>query len=253
MKKILFLAITVIVLGAKADHTVETQIEKVFVPSVGYDSNDNVQVMLDGSLSNQCQQVSDTDVRFDSDNRVFYVRQMAKVRSLKECHLSPLPRHLGLPGHFSKEISLGILKAGEYRVEFRTKDGWTGRSFVVSETQVETTDDEIYAPVSNFFVPEMMDETENVQIVLTGVIGSRCLGWKDVEIEQQNDIIIIKPKMQIVSTNFCSITPWPLEKIISLGKLKAGRYMVHVRSMNGQGLSRMFTIIPDIDVRGGGH
>ncbi len=253
MKKILFLALTMMALRANADHTVETQIEKVFVPSSGYDSNDNVQVMLDGSLANQCQQISDTDVRFDSDNRVFYVRQVAKVRSNKECHRSPLPRHLGLPGHFSKEISLGVLKAGEYRVEFRGTDGWTSRSFVVSETQVDSTDDEIYAPVSNFFVPEMMDETEDVRVVLTGVIGSRCLGWKDIEIERLNDIIVVKPKMQIVSTKFCSLAPWPLEKIVSLGKLKPGRYMVHVRSMNGLGLSRMFSIVPDIDVRGGGH
>ncbi|OQW49204.1 MAG: hypothetical protein A4S09_03815 [Proteobacteria bacterium SG_bin7] len=254
MKKILFFAVTMIALNSGADHTVETLVEKVFVPPTGFDSNDNVLVMLDGTLANQCQQVSDTDVRFDSENKVFYVRQMARVRSTKECHRSPLPRHLGLPGYFSKEISFGVLSPGEYRVEFRGSSGWSSRSFVVSETQTESTDDEIYAPVSNFFVPEMMDETESVQIVLTGVIGSRCLDWKSVEIERFNDIIVVKPKMQIVSTKFCSITPWPLEKIISLGKLKAGRYMVHVRSMNGQGLSRMFSILPDVtDVRGGGY
>lgn len=254
MKKIILVVLAALSFRAMADHTVEAKIDRVFIPPTGYDTNDTVQVMLDGSLSNQCQQVTDTDVRFDAENKVFYIRQIAKVRSLRECHQTPLPRHLGLPGYFSKEISLGILNAGKYKIEFRGDGGWSSRSFSVSEAQTETTDDEIYAPVSNFFVPEMMEENNNVQIILTGVIGSRCLGWKDVEVENLGDIFVIKPKMQIVSTKFCSITPWPLEKIVSLGKIKAGRYMVHIRSVNGQSLSRMFSVVPSLtDVRGGEH
>lgn len=245
MKKVLLAAVILLSVNTQAveSHTVEAPIKKVFVPANGYDSNDNVQLMIDGLLPNQCQQVAEAVVKFDAANNFFYVTQLARIRPINECHVGNMPRHLGLPGYFSKEISLGVLKAGEYKIAYRDNGMTLARTFRVAPAQNVGTDDEIYAPVSNFFVPEMMDEKENVQIVLTGVIGSRCLGWKDINIEQQDDIIVIKPKMRIVSTNFCSLTPWPLEKVVSLGKLKPGRYMVHVRSMNGQGLSRVFSIV----------
>lgn len=250
--KILFLIlVSMMGINAYADHTVEAKVNHVFIAPTGYDSNDNVLVVLDGTLPNQCQQVIDTDIRFDEPNKTFYIRQIAKVRASRECHSENLPRHLGLPGTFSKEVSLGLLTPGEYKISFRGESGWHSRNFTITEAQTDDTDDEIYAPVSNFFVPEMIDERQEVQIVLTGVIGSRCLGWKDVAIDRFDDIIVIKPKMQIVSTKFCSLTPWPLEKIVNLGKIKPGRYMVHVRSMNGQGQSRLFTVTPDLtDTRG---
>jgi hypothetical protein len=251
MKILFVILISMMGINSYADHTVEAKVNRVFVAPTGFDSNDEVQVTLDGTLSNQCQQVAHTDIRFDKDNNTFYIRQIAKIRATNECHKEDLPRHLGLPGTFTKEISLGVLKAGDYKVSFRGEQGWSSRSFNVAPARVNDTDDEIYAPVSNFFVPEMMEEGQDVEVVLTGVIGSRCLGWKDIAVDRHDDIIVIKPKMEIVSTNFCSVTPWPLEKIVSLGKLKPGRYMVHVRAMNGQGQSRLFTITPNVlDNRG---
>jgi hypothetical protein len=251
MRKLLLIALTVLGFNAFADHTVEAKIGRIFIPPTGYDSNDNIQVMLDGTLTNQCQQVAETDVRFDQSNNVFYIRQIARVRMTRECHLATLPRHLTLPGSFNKEISLGVLKAGEYKISYRDGTGWSSRTFSVAAARTEDTDDAIYAPVSNFFIPEMMDANQEVQIVLTGVIGSRCLSWKEVSVEYLDDIIVVKPKMELVGTNFCSLTPWPLEKIVALGKLKPGRYMVHVRTMNAQGLSRLFTITPNVtDNRG---
>ncbi len=250
--KNVFIGITVLFCSqiAFATQMVEGHIERVFLPPSGYDSNDNVQVMIDGVLPNQCQQIAKTEITFDSANREFRIRQWAQIRPIADCQRRELPPYLGIPGRYTKEVSLGVLPAGEYKVSFQQNGIVMRRGFLVAAAQTSSTDDAIYAPVSDFFVPEMVKETESVQIVLTGVIGSRCLGWKNIEVDRFHDIMVIKPKMKFVSTNFCSDTPWALEKVVSLGRLKPGRYMIHVRSMNGQALSRIFSVIPDVDVSG---
>ncbi len=227
---------------ALADHRIELELDRVFIQPQGFDSNDNVQMTAVGILANQCQQLASSEVAYSESDKTFTIKQFAQVRKTAECHQNILPEHLRLSGQFYKDIELGVLNAGEYKIVYSSNGQQKIRTFVVQTARSQNTDDEIYAPVSDFFIPEMFYSSNNVRIALTGVLRSRCLEWKSVDIDRFEDVIVVRPKMKIVAEG-CAESAIPLEKVVSIGAFEPGRYLIHVRSMNGQGLSRVVTVI----------
>ncbi|MDZ4660691.1 MAG: hypothetical protein SGJ18_03640 [Pseudomonadota bacterium] len=224
---------------------IEVSIEKVYVSPTGYDDNDNVQLIIDGMFPNQCYQIANTNFSIDEDKKSISIRQLARLKGTTDCQMNPLPEYLSYATRFSSEINLGYLMAGEYTVNYKSPSAQKmERKFKVEAAKSDSTDEAIYAPVSDAFIPEMIYETANAEIILTGVLESLCLQWKQVDIERFDDIIVVMPKMQLISTPAqCRQNPEPLEKIVSLGAVKEGRFLLHVRSMSGKGINRMFSVV----------
>ena len=248
MKAILTLSLLFCCGLASADHgghKTEVNIDRVFVSPSGYDDNDHVQMVVDGLFPNQCYQLANTNFNVDEDKKIVSIGQMARLKGTSDCKKTPLPEYLNYPTRFSSEINLGVLASGEYTVIYKSqKTQKSERKFNVAKSKTESTDEAIYAPVSDAFIPEMIYETANAEIVLTGVLDSLCLQWKQVDIERFEDIIVVMPKMQLsADPTQCRQTPEPLEKIIALGAVKEGRYLLHVRSMSGKGINRMFSVV----------
>ena len=72
--------------------TVEVPIQYVFVPKVGYDDNDNVQIVLDGFLPNSCYTMAGNMAEPTRDPRVFRIRQFALAASAYFVEASRVPR-----------------------------------------------------------------------------------------------------------------------------------------------------------------
>lgn len=247
MKMILttLLLITGTALADHSGHKVEVSINQVYIAPTGYDDNDNIQLIIDGEFPSQCYQIANTSYSVDEDKKLILVRQIARLKDTTDCRRNPLPDHLKYPTRFSVEINLGVLVSGEYVVSFKSRVNQKGEvKFKIEKAKTESTDEFIYAPVSDVFIPEMIYETQNAEVILTGVLDSLCLYWKEIDIDRFANIIVVMPKMQMASApNQCRQSPEPLEKIVSLGEVKEGRYLLHVRSMSGKGINRMFSVI----------
>jgi len=226
----------------------EVFIEKAFIPPHGFDDNDNIQIVLDGHLPNICYDLAEPKINIDVNTKEIQVWTYAKKKSIHEC--SEVSFHhgayLGWPVHFTRTISLGKLPADNYNVVYSLKkDTRQKRSFRVEKAQSSSADDAIYAPLTNVYIPEMIYETNNAEIIITGVLQAQCmeLNSADIKIEKFSDIIVVMPVLRLVAGRDCGLSKVPLNQVVSLGELKAGRYLVHVRSMTGEAINRTFTVI----------
>ena len=117
---------------AKAVDQEEVPVEKVFVPSVGYDDNDNVVIRVEGTLPDPCYVLGKTEVKA-LPNNTFEVHQYAWRRDTGVCaggdDLAESP--------FSEDVTLGRLSVGDYKVvQHPSDDQTTFRTFNVAKAKV---------------------------------------------------------------------------------------------------------------------
>lgn len=234
-------------------HIEEVAIDEVFVVPVGYDSNDNIEIVIDGKLPNTCYELFQTKVI--ASKKTFKIKQLMRRKNLTEClpllsdHQQPDHQQHDLPVQFSTIISLGELSPGKYRIEYATSHSLASqeayKDFLVSQSSTERIDDHIYAPVSSAFIPELIYTTSDAQVILTGILASSCMVVNSdaISVERFENIFVIVPKLKIINEQPCNNFPRPLEQFVSLGAVKPGRYLIHVRSMTGRSVNKTFTVI----------
>lgn len=224
----------------------EVGIRNVFAPSVGYDDNDQIEVVVDGVLPNGCYQLEKTVVAKSGARELFF-KQFATRKPIAACAVSDeqLPAYLKLPQNYTLPITLGHLKAGTYRLAFAHDSGQRVEAkMAVEPAQNKNIDNTLYAPVTGVFVPEIVYEDESVEVGLTGVFGSFCLDFLSApKIKYLGQTIVILPEMKTDETSDCRTAPRPLTRVVSLGKLTPGRYLIHVRSTTGKAVLRAFSVL----------
>jgi hypothetical protein len=239
---IITMALTLNVLAAPKIS--EVNIEEVFVAPVGYDSNDNVEIIVDGKLPNACYELYKTDTEIKGFN--IYVKQYIKIKQISECrpenqsqHTTPL-----WPVQYTNRIEIGELVKGKYSIIYNTNFSQKMKTFVVSKSVSSSIDDDLYAPVSNAFIPELIYSTSNAQVILTGIMTNTCMSFQgDVKVIRHDNVFIILPKMSVHRNRVCTSTMEPLQHIVSLGEVqKEGRYLIHVRSTTGRSVNKLFSV-----------
>ena len=227
----------------------EVALEEVFVSPVGYDSNDNIEIVLDGKLPSACYDLFQTKIIPVPEKNKFLIKQFIRQKHLTECETEH-SEHQGeiFPVQFTTVVSLGELAAGEYRIDYKkaASSGTKGvKTFQVSTATAEGIDDHLYAPVSSAFIPELIYSTPNAQVILTGILGNSCMEMlpSDVQVEKYGNIFVILPKLKLSMQQECVANPRPLQQFVSLGAVEPGRYLVHVRSMTGRSVNKTFTVI----------
>src|SRR4051812_31719710 len=81
--------------------------DRVFAP-LGFDDNDNIQIVLDGQLADTCYKLGPTHVRIDQATHKILVRQSAFYYSGAWCAEVRIP--------YVQTVNLGILPAGNYEI-----------------------------------------------------------------------------------------------------------------------------------------
>lgn len=226
----------------------EVSVDQVFVPSYGFDDNDNVVVTLKGKLPNLCYELVDTQLQ-TRENQNIQIRQFAKLRPIADCKNGgrDLPSYLNWPVTFTKDLSLGVLGAATYTLLYSNEQS---RRFHVEKAPTEeSVDNVLYAPITRAFIPELMYETRNGQVVLSGVLEQSCyrLQDKDIQVERVGDVVVVLPKLTLDTPLECVASPRPIQKVVMIGKLTAGNYLLHVRSLGGQSISSAFQVIPQVN------
>lgn len=223
----------------------EVPIETFLAPSYGFEEKNDIQAVLYGVLPNSCYSLSEYRVETNLEKNEITIYQYAnKVENGICANEATLPPHMSMAIPFTKEVSFGRLAKGDYTFLYRKAAGDFGSRIISVASNVTPSPDTLpYAAVLNTMVSSVQTASADVEATITGVLNSSCTELDDeVQILKEGDVFVLLPTVKLKPNVICSQVLTPFEKKVNLGKVKAGRYLLHTRSMNGQAVNRIFEI-----------
>lgn len=209
---------------------VEVPLQQVFIPNQGYDDNDNVEAVLIGELPNPCFTLADSTV--EKMGTGFRVRQFAWLSEEGPCGSGDL---IDDPVSFTSTVSLGMLTAAKYPIEFDRENASKGiRNFEVEKASTDSLDNFDYVALSNIEMKDEFYAPEAPTAVLTGFLPSSCAKLGELSVQRQKDVIVVLPIVETSDGPGCTKKKVPFRRTIQLGKLALGDYLLHVRGRNGK-------------------
>lgn len=224
---------------------VELPLERLFVPENGFDDNDRVEVAVHGVLPNGCYKLADSAARRSDDGKIFTVEQYAIKSQDGVCAPgATLPPAMAFEIPFTQVIQVGQLKAGTYHLHYGTiREGIQMRNLNIAHAPAPTPDTLPYAAVTTLVVSDIFSAGSEVKVTLTGLLNSTCTDLaKNVLVQKSKDVIVLLPTLKTNEEETCRPAQRPFAKIVDLGKLPVGQYLVHVRSMDGSALSHVIQV-----------
>jgi hypothetical protein len=202
--------------------------QKIHVP-MGFDSNDNVEIVVAGALPNTCYgqpfgmaKINGMDVILDMKAKKTVGKDMTCVRALAPYLLS---------------IPLGRLEQGTYRVLINTgSDLQKGGELLVQRPSSNRIDDFTYANVT-----KVKKAIRKGAIILEGIHSSGCIEIDRVEmvpnkINDSYDTVSVLPIVRQVQPN-CDRTIKPFSYEFLVPNPQKNDVVFHVRSTEGQALN----------------
>jgi hypothetical protein len=217
--------------AVKAEPTTEAvTFSRIYVPR-GFDSNDHVQFVGEGMFSNSCYRPASVTTSIDTATKTIKVGPVA-YKYAGFCLQVILP--------FNRVVDVGVLSAGTWNVV--QADGKSIGSIIVKPALVADPDDYLYAPISQAYVHETANGTD--ELMLNGRFPNNCMSMDQIKFDVQDDVIVVQPIAKMSSQNAaqCKGPASEFTQVVKLGKLKEGRYLLHVRSMNAQAINTLVDI-----------
>lgn len=211
----------------------------IFVPP-GFDSNDNdVQVVIAGTLPNSCYKIAPPLIKIDKNRRRIEIENRAYFSRDGLC--------LEVLVNYRHTLSFGRLPAGKYSVVFLASGRPSQRALATvtvaqATSSAESVDDYLYAQVDEIgLVP--MDGGGIASVTLQGMLTSTCMVFKEARVLQRAARIIeILPIAEMEDRSGCQRVERPFEAVVPLDYASAGKVLIHVRSLNGQALNRVVNV-----------
>jgi hypothetical protein len=219
------------------------KIDGILLPHQGFDDNDVIELVIDTHLPNICFRATTPQIKIDETTKIISITAFATKRDLAECQIENLATPYQFPVQYSENLKIGVLSEGKYTIVF----GQTANEqtfFEVEKASMTSIDEKLYAPIGQVFVPEMISSKDDVQVILTGVLNNSCMGLleKNIKVIPQGDVFVILPVLTYLQRSDCQAISRPFQFIISLGKQKIGRYLLHTRSLSGNSINRLFSV-----------
>lgn len=208
---------------------------RIFVP-VGFDDNDNTQVVLDGYLPSGCYRLARPELTIDPQTRKIVVQAMARYFDIT-CIEARIP--------FNITVDVGILPAGDFTVA--TNKDALRESLNIGEATNAGPDDDDYAPVDAVRVREVAG-TDRMVAIIDGRFTNSCMSFDDVKVIDNGASLALLPIIKMEDGATCADVMLPYRKVVNLpSNMSQGRHLLHVRSLNGHALNHMFTVgIPSL-------
>jgi hypothetical protein len=211
---------------------IEAQYHTGYTPD-GFDTNDSAQVVAEGLFPNTCFRPATPLVRVDHEKKTVTVDS-------KAYYYEGFCLQMLVP--YDQTLDLGLLKAGKYDVIQKVRQGELAPSLGELNVRVATNssaDDFLYAPISQAFF-ESKDGKKSVRV--TGEFTNSCLELVDVMINVQTKVVVLQPISELKTEN-CRTGKFPFERTVELpADMKAGRYLIHVRSLNGKAVNTLVDV-----------
>lgn len=226
----LSLACSALALGAYPVK-VEVDLKAALVP-VGFDTNDNTQIVVTGNFPDSCHKIGPTEVvQIDKVTKVVTLKQTAYHYNKGICLKVRVP--------YSQVVNLGMLpEEGDYKIKDNNSKAELG-TLPVAEAKVASPDDFLYAPIDDAY---LKDGGTTPVLTLRGQFTNRCMSLKgEPEVKYYKDVVVVLPVAQWKKDekNDCTETVTRFTKEVTLQPL-TGTRLIHVRSMNGQSINQVF-------------
>lgn len=212
--------------------------EHVFIPQ-GFDNNDNAQVVLSGSFPSTCYRAGPAKAQVDARRKRIIVHSEAYYYPEAVCLRILVP--------YTITVDVGVLQAGSYRVMMEREDGdlVTRGEFPVAVSANSGPDDELYALVQEARLGPPTDEslrTGKRELTISGTMTSSCLHIREVKtVYRDNNVLEVLPIAHMDGNNpACATVMTPFEEKLVIDAPWNGDALVHIRSMNGQALNKVF-------------
>lgn len=200
---------------------------QIFIPK-GFDSNDGVEVVLDGYLPSTCYKVTEPKVELELATKTVYILPQAYQTD---------PPCLRMLVPYTQTVHLGRLPAAGYTVALRNSS--LRAVLPIAQARVSSEDDAIYAPVDRVTV-KYGEVGQPSAAVLEGRLTSSCLDWENIEVLNRGDTVEILPILS-ARDEPCEEIDRPFEKVVALPEITTnGRYLLHVRVMSGKSINVVF-------------
>lgn len=201
--------------------------DRLFVPD-GYDQNDEIIVVLDGSLPDTCYQIKKPEFKIDEAHFTIVITPQAWINT-GNCVATPVP--------YSLEVDFGTLKPGIWEVDVVNSN--IHRDLKVDPSASASPDDFVYAPVEQARI-EFNQPQGRKELILKGHIFANCLDWQAISILDQGEVIVVLPVLKRISEQ-CESANLAFTKRVNLPTtMSPGRHLVHIRSLNGRALNIVF-------------
>lgn len=218
---------------------VTAPVEKAFVP-MGFDGNDNVEVIVHGHFANTCYKVGPAKASVDYATSTVTVDATAYVYAGLMCAQVLVP--------FTESVSLGTVRPGTYRVVVKDRPTAETTDLVVVEATTDSPDDFLYAPVEEAGLRVRADGQQLVRIEGSypyTFVG--CMVVKELRIiRTPGNVVVVQPIAELLTggpacdeqhgaKNFVIETP-------VREALEPGEYLMHVRALSGRSVNRVVAL-----------
>jgi hypothetical protein len=205
-------------------------IQNLFTPS-DYDSNDNVQLVAEWFLSDSCGKLSSVNSAIDLKTRTLRL-DFELTKSDGECKSGKSQSN-----SFETVINVGQVPAGTYIITQGIDDEVIGELKIRQAISADV-DDQLFAEVS---VVDFKSEMMGSHLSIRGHYSSTCETLSDIDLKVENNIITVKPIVSIDGAN-CAPVSIPFEANTALDFISLGRYLLQVRSKNGQAVNQLVDV-----------
>ena len=240
MKTILCLFVTPIIIATTpllADDSrgkeVEVEINKVYIPKKGFDDNDNIEAIAVGDLPNPCFTLS--HVYAEKTTTGFTVHQMAWKSEKGLCRTGDLIED---PVPFASPVAIGQLDIGSYVIG---GDGSKKRSFEVGEALTTKIDNFNYAIIRSVSSEQYYYNGDPITFEVRGLLPDCTKLEESPNVEVLDDTILVLPIVK-KSGEPCIHYAKPFKKSYTVGPLRPGSYLIHVRSRGGNAAYQPFNV-----------
>lgn len=198
----------------------------------GFDDNDNVQIVVEGSFPNSCFRPAEYEQTIDFDKKEIVVQGKA-YQYTGECE----EEKIIVP--FNQTINLGLMKKGEYKIiEANTKNVLGEIS--VGEAKNDQPDDYAYAPIRQAYLDSILGATN---VILSGEFTSDCVRFNKIIVDMQPKVIVVQPTVVIEKRGNCISGHYPFVKRIPVQTNgSVGKYLLHIRTMNGNAVNNLVNV-----------
>ncbi|MEK7355323.1 MAG: hypothetical protein AAB250_02670 [Bdellovibrionota bacterium] len=196
----------------------------------GFDSNDQVQIVGEGIFRNTCYRPTEPKVRIDELKHQIFVGPAAYEYS-GFCLQVILP--------FTRVVDVGILKPGKWEI-FQGPQADRLGEVTVRAAITDSADDFLYAPISQAFFQQ---KGTGADVLITGEFSNSCMQLDSVMVTIEPEVLVLQPVAKMDTTaGVCKDGKFPFSKKVSIKILPLGRYLLHVRSMNGNAVNTLVTM-----------
>jgi len=203
-------------------------LSRAFIP-VGYDTDDNVEIMLLAELPNSCFKLGPLTTEV-TDKREIKVSQTVYEFN-GECHDGPIP--------IPQVASLGRLPSeGTYRLVDVNSKKSLGEVKVAWAADIgHGTDALLYPALTDAYIDW---RSNSLKLRLSGVYSDDCQVIKKIAILPQKDVVVVLADVDHPEGVNCKKGLYPFEHEFEVNKeIPRKAFLLHVRSLGGKSINKL--------------